>query len=88
VRQIRDQTGSPNFLAALAAQIQASARAGDIRPIAPEQFIVNLVSLCVFPFAARPLLCTILQLDDKGFQRFIAQRKTTLPRFFLGALRP
>jgi TetR/AcrR family transcriptional regulator len=88
VRQIRDQTGSPNFLAALAAQIQASTRAGDIRPIAPEQFIVNLVSLCVFPFAARPLLCTILQLDDTGFQRFIAQRKATLPRFFLAALRP
>jgi TetR/AcrR family transcriptional regulator len=88
VRQIRDQTGAPNFLTALGAQLGQRARAGDIRPIPPEQFIVNLVALCVFPFAARPLLCTILQLDDKGFQRFIAQRKTTLPRFFLGGLRP
>jgi len=88
VRQIRDQTGAPNFLTTLATQLGQCARAGDIRPIPPEQFIVNLVALCIFPFAARPLLCTILQLDDKGFKRFIAQRKTTLPRFFLGGLRP
>ena len=88
VRQIRDQTGAPSFLSVLAAQLSQRARAGDIRPIAPEQFIVNLVALCVFPFAARPLLCTILQLDDEGFRRFIAQRKATLPPFFLGALRP
>ena len=62
--------------------------AGTLRPIAAEQFVVNLISLCIFPFAARPLLCAALKLDAAGFQRLIGERRTALPRFFLDALRP
>ena len=88
IRQIRDEAIGPDLLANLAAQIDRRARAGAIRPIPPAQFLVNLVSLCIFPFVARPLLCTVLQLDDRGFRKFIEQRKQTLPAFFLNALRP
>jgi pimeloyl-ACP methyl ester carboxylesterase len=69
-------------------QLKARARAGTLRPISAEQFVVNLLSLCVFPFAARPMLAAALQIDDRGFHRFIEQRKTDLPAFFLNALRP
>ena len=69
-------------------QLKARARAGTLRPISAEQFVVNLLSLCVFPFAARPMLAAALQIDDRGFQRFVEQRKTELPAFFLNALRP
>lgn len=78
----------PPARATLQRQIDARAAAGTLRPIAAEQFIVNLLSLCVFPFAARPLLCAALQLDAAGFDRFIDERKAALPRFFLDALRP
>lgn len=88
VRQFRDEAKAPDFFAALARQLRAEARAGNIRPISAEQFIVNLVSLCIFPFAARPLIATMLQLDDRGFGRFVQERKRTLPTFFLNALRP
>ena len=88
VRQLRDDARAPDFIAALAAQLRSEARKRHIRPITAEQFIVNLVSLCIFPFAAKPLLCTVLQLDDKGFARFVDERKRTLPKFFLNALRP
>jgi AcrR family transcriptional regulator len=69
-------------------QLKARARAGTMRPIPAEQFVVNLLSLCVFPFAARPMLSAAFGLDERGFQRFIDQRKTELPAFFLNALRP
>jgi TetR/AcrR family transcriptional regulator len=69
-------------------QLKARARDGTMRRIPVEQFLANLVSLCVFPFAARPLLAARLGLDDRGFQRFIGQRKKQLPEFFLNALRP
>jgi hypothetical protein len=59
-----------------------------MRPIAPEQFMVNLLSLCVFPFAARPMISVLLGMDPPAFARFIDERRTDLPRFFLGALRP
>ena len=69
-------------------QIDASVRAGSMRPIDADQFFTNLVSLCVFPFAAKPLLCAVLQLDDAGFADYIERRKTALPRFYLDAMRP
>ena len=85
---VRDRSPAPPFLTKLAAQIDADVRAGRIRPIAPRQFLANLVSLCIFPFAARPMLCAVFRMDDRGFREFIEERKTALPEFFLSALRP
>jgi hypothetical protein len=76
------------ILRKLGAQIADRVRAGTMRPMAPEQFAINLISLCVFPFAARPLLRAAFGLDDAAFARFIEQRKRELPAFFLSALRP
>lgn len=77
----------PPVVEKLRRQIEDAVAAGRMRHISPQQFIVNLVSLCVFPFAARPMLAVILGLDDKTFPRFIEQRKTELPAFFHNALR-
>lgn len=76
------------ILALLQRQIDARVRAGTLREIAADQFFTNLVSLCVFPFAAKPLLCAVLQIDEAGFGDYIERRKTALPRFYLDALRP
>jgi TetR/AcrR family transcriptional regulator len=69
-------------------QIDARVRAGSMRAIEADQFFTNLVSLCVFPFAAKPLLCAVLQMDDRGFADYIERRRTALPQFYLDALRP
>ena len=76
------------FLGALAEQIEDRVTAGLMRPIPPRQFVANLVSLCVFPFAARPMLCAVFHMDDAGFREFIEERKATLPEVFLNSLRP
>jgi hypothetical protein len=34
------------------------------------------------------MLAAALQMDERGFHRFIEQRKSDLPAFFLNALRP
>jgi TetR/AcrR family transcriptional regulator len=78
----------PRVFGTLKAQLDARIAAGTLRPIAPHSFMVNLMALCIFPFAARPMLMTMLGLDDEGFARFIAVRREELPAFFLGALRP
>lgn len=69
-------------------QIDQEVRAGRMGPTAPEQFFVNLLSLCIFPFAARPMISALMGLDDKTFARFIRERRDKLPEFFLNALRP
>ena len=69
-------------------QIEARVRAGKMHPISPDQFVVNLLALCVFPFAARPLLMALFGFDQSGFDQFIQRRRKELAPFFLRALRP
>jgi len=78
----------PRVVTRLREQLDAGVRDGRFRPIAPDQFIVNLFSLCIFPFAARPMLMALLGLDQPGFERFIGQRRDQLTAFVLGAMRP
>lgn len=75
-------------LTTIRAQIRAEVRAGRMRSIRAEQFLVNLLSLCIFPFAAQPMLAALLGLDGERFTRFIADRKRELPEFFMKALEP
>ena len=82
-----DHIGSA-LLEKLGTQLDERATAGTLRRIAPEQFIINLLSLCIFPFAARPLLSMMLGVDVAAFARMIERRKVELPVFFLAALRP
>ena len=59
-----------------------------MRPVRAEQFLVNLLSLCIFPFAAQPMLAALLGADGEHFTRFIRDRKRELPEFVMTALRP
>lgn len=79
---------APVVFARLNAQIEERIREGSIRPITAQQFAVNLISLCIFPFAAQPLLKVGFSWGEEGFTRFIEERRTELPAFFLNALRP
>ena len=81
------QAIAPAFLR-LNEQLKAEVEAGRMRPITAREFVVNLVSLCIFPFAARPMLSLMLGLDDEAFPTFIAERQRTLAAFYKNALRP
>jgi TetR/AcrR family transcriptional regulator len=49
---------------------------------------VNLLSLCIFPFAARPMLHVALGFDDDDFAKFIEQRRKDLPIYIRSAIQP
>lgn len=69
-------------------QLASEARRRRIRRISAQQFLINLLSLCVFPFAARPMLRAAFDLDDDGFARMMATRRKELPQFIRHALEP
>ncbi len=75
-------------LTTLRRQIDERVSDGTLAPIAPEQFMINVISLSIFPFAVRPMLMVVLGLDAKGFERLIKQRRREIPAFIMGALRP
>ena len=69
-------------------QLASEARKGHIRRISAQQFVVNLLSLCVFPFAARPMFRAAFDMDDDAFAKLILARRRELPQFIRNALRP
>jgi TetR/AcrR family transcriptional regulator len=69
-------------------QLREAAKAGRIRPISAEQFVVNLMALLIFPFAMRPALGPLLSLDASNWPTFLEERRRFLPGFFLAGLRP
>ena len=72
----------------LGKQLEDAARSGLLREIRPQEFVLNLVSMIVYPFAARPLVMAIMGMDDATFTAAMEERKQEIPAFFLSALRP
>lgn len=72
----------------LQAQLDAAAAAGTIRPTAVSEFIVNLMSLLVFPVVARPMIRHVVGMSEADYDRFLDQRVEQAIAFFLAGLRP
>jgi len=54
--------------------------AGTMKAIEVEQFLVNLMSLCSFPFLAKPIVKNALELSEEAYVKFISQRKAVIMR--------
>ena len=68
--------------------IEAEIKAGNIKPIQPEQLIVNIIALCIFPFVARPILQTVIFKNDKElYKEFIKSRKKEVAIFVINSIK-
>ncbi|MBW8362895.1 MAG: TetR/AcrR family transcriptional regulator [Kaistella sp.] len=45
----------------------------------PFHFIINFLSMTVFPFAGKPILKNLSIMNDEEFQQFVEERKTLVP---------
>ncbi|MBN2613056.1 MAG: TetR/AcrR family transcriptional regulator [Bacteroidales bacterium] len=69
-------------------KIEKEVEKGTIRPVSALNLIVNIISLCVFPFAARPLIQRLLFDNDKhAYTTFIQSRKTEVTSFIINAIK-
>ncbi|MDQ0782051.1 TetR/AcrR family transcriptional regulator [Chryseobacterium sp. W4I1] len=55
--------------------IEKEMELGNVEKMAPVQFILNMVSLLVFPSAIRPLFMENLMISDKEYDQIISERK-------------
>ena len=68
-------------------QIEQEIKAGKIIPVSPVHLIVNMISMCIFPFIARPLISGFLMKDRKDYDEFLEERKKELPKFIINSIR-
>lgn len=70
----------------LSKQLEEEAKAGNIRSITTIHFVVNLMSMSIFPFIAQPMLQGVFDMNNEGFGKFIDERKKIIPEFIMSAI--
>jgi len=68
-------------------QIEDEIAKGTIIEIKPEQLIINILSMCIFPIIVSPVASLILMNDDKsGYAKLIEERKIHVAEFIIRAI--
>ncbi|MEY4133695.1 MAG: hypothetical protein RL386_45 [Bacteroidota bacterium] len=72
----------------LVMQLHLEAQMGRIRPNDPFHTVLHILSICAFPFVAKPIFQRIARLDDEGYLQLMQQRKAAIKDFIRNALVP
>jgi len=68
-------------------QLEEAMDRGEIIRMDPRHLAMNIISMCVFPFAARPILNFLLFKDDpKALDAFYAERADVIKQFVINAI--
>ena len=62
-------------------------RKKNIRPVEPANLFMNMLSMLVFPFIAKPLWMAASGMDDNTFRSFMEERKTSIPQYIIDILK-
>ncbi len=71
-------SGKTLDLSVLARQLAEGKQAGEVVDISPIDFLLNMASLAVFPFVARPMVKRMGSFSDVQFENLITQRKVMI----------
>lgn len=68
-------------------QIEKEVKKGTIKRIDPLHLLMNLLSMTIFPFVAKPMMTRNLRLSDARFKQAMEERKKEIPKFIIDAIR-
>lgn len=68
-------------------QIEREAKKGIIKNISPTHLLINLISMCIFPFVGKAMIQFTLALDELQFRNIIMQRKKEIPKFIIDSIK-
>lgn len=83
---LRQAEGFPN-IEKFKQQLNDEIEKGIIKPIKAEQLFINILALNVFPFIGKPLLKTLINVDDATFKQLIENRKTEVADFIINSIK-
>jgi AcrR family transcriptional regulator len=69
-------------------RIQKEIDSGNIRSIDPNQLIINIIGLCIFPIIGRPIVQVILFENNKEeYNKFLESRKKEVSDFIINSIK-
>jgi len=78
--------GKKPVVAKLVEQIEVEVRKGRIRKIHPAQLLLNMVSMCIFPFIGKPLCQFVMGINETAYRQLMEERKKLVPQFIIQSI--
>jgi TetR/AcrR family transcriptional regulator len=69
-------------------QIQMEMEMGTIRRMNPLNLLMNILSMCIFPFIAKPIFMEATGINQEDFLKVMELRKKEVTEFVLNAIEP
>ena len=68
-------------------QIDKEVKKGTIKRISPLHLLMNLLSMTIFPFVARPMMQRNLGMTELQFKTAMEERKKEIPKFIIDSIK-
>jgi AcrR family transcriptional regulator len=68
-------------------QIEREIKKGTIKKVSPIHLLLNLLSMTIFPFIAKPMIIRNVRMNESQFRLAMDQRKTEIPKFIIDSIR-
>ena len=68
-------------------QIDKEVKKGTIKRISPLHLLMNLLSMTIFPFVARPMMQRNLGMTELQFKAAMEERKKEIPKFIIDSIK-
>ena len=79
--------GKKPIVGKLIQQIDEEVKKGNIKKIHPAQLLLNMVSMCIFPFIGKPLCQMVMGINETGYRQLMEERKQLVPQFIIESIR-
>jgi hypothetical protein len=71
----------------IAIKFSKQAENGEIKEVNPIYFVLNMISMCIFPFMARPMIQTVFKVNDPVFDFMLDDRKTFIKETLINSIK-
>lgn len=79
-------TGNPPFEIILS-QIKKETKQGIIKKIEPFELLLNTLSLCIFPYLAKPMVQTVTGMSTDHFNMMMKKRCSTVSKMIIDSIK-
>ena len=77
----------PTMMFMLYQKFDTAQKANLIKPIRLEQLVMNIMSMCVFPFLAKPMMQRVMNFTEPVFDNLMEQRKQLVADFIIDSIK-
>jgi len=81
------QSQKPGFVKKFSEAVDQQVQKGLIEPINPVHLIMNIFSMCAFPFIAKPMIQLLTGVEEEQFKNLMEQRKILVAEFVINSIR-